>query len=74
LLEQIADEVKMFGHKATRLPRRFPVAAREMESETAPLRRWGELNGALFHADLVDEIHLTICPQIVGGKTASHHC
>lgn len=30
----------------------------------------GELNDALFRADLVDEIHLTICPKIFGGRTA----
>jgi riboflavin-specific deaminase-like protein len=30
----------------------------------------GELNDALFRADLVDEINLTICPKIFGGRTA----
>ncbi|MGC9940375.1 MAG: dihydrofolate reductase family protein [Verrucomicrobiota bacterium] len=30
----------------------------------------GELNQAMFRADLVDEIHLTICPKIFGGRTA----
>jgi riboflavin-specific deaminase-like protein len=30
----------------------------------------GELNAAMFRADLVDEIHLTICPEILGGRTA----
>jgi len=30
----------------------------------------GELNDALFHAGLVDEINLTICPKIFGGRTA----
>jgi len=30
----------------------------------------GELNDALFRADLVDEIHLTICPKIFGGRQA----
>lgn len=30
----------------------------------------GDLNGALFRADLVDEIHLTICPIIFGGRAA----
>ncbi|MBN8249897.1 MAG: dihydrofolate reductase family protein, partial [Verrucomicrobia bacterium] len=30
----------------------------------------GELNAALFEAGLVDEVHLTLCPLLVGGRTA----
>jgi riboflavin-specific deaminase-like protein len=30
----------------------------------------GELNAALFRAQLVDELHLTICPKIFGGRHA----
>jgi riboflavin biosynthesis pyrimidine reductase len=30
----------------------------------------GELNDALFRAGLVDELHLTICPKIIGGRLA----
>jgi riboflavin-specific deaminase-like protein len=30
----------------------------------------GALNDALFRADLVDELHLTICPLIIGGRKA----
>jgi riboflavin biosynthesis pyrimidine reductase len=30
----------------------------------------GELNAALFRAGLMDEVHLTICPKIFGGRTA----
>jgi len=30
----------------------------------------GELNDALFRADLVDELHLTICPKVFGGRDA----
>ena len=31
----------------------------------------GHLNGSLLTARLVDEIHLTICPKIIGGRNAS---
>ena len=30
----------------------------------------GEINGALFREDLVDEIYLTLCPIIFGGRDA----
>ena len=30
----------------------------------------GELNEALFRAGLVDELHLTICPRLIGGHSA----
>jgi riboflavin biosynthesis pyrimidine reductase len=30
----------------------------------------GKLNDALFRAGLADEIHLTVCPKIFGGRTA----
>ena len=30
----------------------------------------GELNDALFRAGLVNELHLTICPRIFGGRVA----
>jgi riboflavin-specific deaminase-like protein len=30
----------------------------------------GELNDALFRAGLVDELHLTVCPKIFGGRSA----
>lgn len=30
----------------------------------------GEINDALLRSDLVDEIYLTLCPKIFGGRTA----
>jgi len=30
----------------------------------------GELNDCLFRASLVNELHLTVCPRIFGGRTA----
>ena len=30
----------------------------------------GELNDALLRAGLVDEVHLTVCPKIFGGRHA----
>ena len=30
----------------------------------------GNLNDSLFRADLVDEVHLTVCPLLIGGRSA----
>ena len=31
----------------------------------------GELNDALFRGNLVNELHLTLCPKILGGRNAA---
>jgi len=60
-----------------------PCGARELNFRTALLwlrKKWkvkrllceggGEVNGALFRAGLVDEVHLTVSPKIFGGADA----
>ena len=52
----------------------FPVVLRWL-SEKWKVKRLlceggGELNDALFRAGLVDELHLTVCPTIFGGRNA----
>lgn len=51
------------------------VAALRWLHDTFGVRRLlceggGELNAALFRAGLVDELHLTVCPRLFGGRTA----
>jgi 2,5-diamino-6-(ribosylamino)-4(3H)-pyrimidinone 5'-phosphate reductase len=52
----------------------FPAALRWLREQWNVKRLLceggGELNDALFRAGLVDEIHLTICPKIFGGRRA----
>ena len=52
----------------------FPAALRWLRAEWNVQRLLceggGELNDALFRADLVDELHLTLCPRIIGGRQA----
>ena len=69
-LRELGAEIKSFG-------------AREIDFRTALLwlrEKWnvkrllceggGELDDALFRAGLVNELHLTICPKIFGGRKA----
>ncbi len=69
-LQKSGAEVKICGR--TRLD--FPAALRWLRTKWNVRRLLceggGELNQALFAADLVDEIHLTICPKIFGGRHA----
>jgi len=69
-LRHLADEVKICGQTEIN----FGAALRWLRNKWKVKRLLceggGELNGALFRAGLVDEIHLTLCPKIFGGRTA----
>ncbi len=69
-LQAIADEVKICGRREIN----FRAALRWLREKWGVKRLLceggGELNDALFRAGLVDELHLTFCSQIVGGRNA----
>ena len=69
-LRAAADAVKICGERQIN----FTRALRWLHSEWGVRRLLceggGELNDALFRENLVDEIHLTLCPRIFGGRTA----
>jgi riboflavin biosynthesis pyrimidine reductase len=69
-LQAIADEVKICGRREIN----FRAALRWLREKWGVKRLLceggGELNDALFRAGLVDELHLTICPKIFGGRHA----
>ena len=69
-LRAIADEVKVCGGREIN----FTAALRWLRAKWGVTRLLceggGEFNDALFRADLVDELHLTICPKIFGGSKA----
>ncbi len=69
-LRALADEVKVLGETKIN----FSSALRWLRAKWGVKRLLceggGELNDALFRAGLVDEIHLTLCPKIFGGRTA----
>ena len=69
-LRRVADEVRVFG----RGDLDFAAALRWLHRQHGVRRLLceggGELNDALFRAGLVDELHLTICPLVFGGRSA----
>ncbi|HZL43962.1 MAG TPA: dihydrofolate reductase family protein [Verrucomicrobiae bacterium] len=69
-LKAVADEVKNFGVWEID----FLLALRWLRDKWGVRRLLceggGALNDALFRTGLVDELHLTICPLIFGGRAA----
>lgn len=69
-LRQVATAVKVCGKREIN----FRSALRWLRSQWGVRRLLceggGELNDALFRAGVVDELHLTLCPKIFGGRTA----
>jgi len=69
-LETLAEHVWTCGTEAID----FPEALIRLRSEFGVQRLLseggGELNDALIRAHLVDELHLTICPLLFGGRSA----
>ncbi len=69
-LQSLADEVKVTGK--TEID--FTAALRWLRAKWKVKRLLceggGEVNGALFAAGLVDEVHVTMCPLIFGGRAA----
>ena len=69
-LRKLADAVKVCGETEIN----FPAALRWLRTKWNVKRLLceggGDLNDALFRSGLVDEVNLTICPKIFGGRTA----
>jgi riboflavin-specific deaminase-like protein len=69
-LRSLADEVKVFGAKEINFKKAFDWLRRKWGVRRLLCEGGGELNDALFRAGLVDELHLTVCPKIFGGREA----
>ncbi len=69
-LRTLADEVKVFGKTELNFRAALAWLHREWNVNRLLCEGGGELNDALFRAGLVDELHLTLCPRIIGGRHA----
>ena len=69
-LRAVATEIKICGTKEIN----FPLALRWLREKWGVKRLLceggGELNGAMFRAGLVNQLHVTVCPKIFGGRAA----
>lgn len=69
-LRAIADEAKVFGRREINFHAALSWLREEWGVKRLLCEGGGELNDALFRAGLVDELHLTFCSQIFGGRNA----
>ena len=69
-LRQVADEVKICGALEIDFPKALRWLREKWKVKRLLCEGGGELNDAIFRPGLVDELHLTICPKIFGGRKA----
>ena len=73
-LRKVANEVKVFGDAELDFRRAFRWLREKWNVRRLLCEGGGEIDDALFRAGLVDELHLTICPRICGGRAAPTIC
>jgi riboflavin-specific deaminase-like protein len=69
-LRALSDTVFLAGRREIDWPRTMHWLRSEWGVRRLLCEGGGELNAALFRAGLVDELHLTICPLLLGGRAA----
>ncbi|MBC8243089.1 MAG: dihydrofolate reductase family protein [Verrucomicrobia bacterium] len=69
-LAHFADCVKVCGKNSVALGQALGWLRREWAVNRLLCEGGGELNFELLRLGLVDELHLTICPRIIGGRDA----
>lgn len=69
-LRAVADEVRICGSKTIDFRSALEWLREKWDVHRLLCEGGGELNDALFRAGLVDELHLTVCPCIFGGRSA----
>ncbi len=69
-LRAVAAEVKVCGAKEINFCAALGWLRQKWGVKRLLCEGGGELNDALFRAGLVNELHLTVCPRIFGGRSA----
>lgn len=69
-LAALATEVKVCGQERIDFRAALAWLCQKWHVKRIVCEGGGELNDALFRASLVDELHLTVCPKVLGGREA----
>ena len=70
LLQNVADEVKVFGREEIDFPKALRWLREKWGVKRLLCEGGGGINDGLFRAGVVDELYLTICPVVFGGRGA----
>jgi riboflavin-specific deaminase-like protein len=66
----VADEVKICGETEIKFPAAFRWLRDKWKVKRLLCEGGGELHSTLINAGLLDELNLTVCPKIFGGRNA----
>jgi riboflavin-specific deaminase-like protein len=69
-LRRAADDVEIFGDKEINFEKAFRWLEKKWRVKKILCEGGGELNATLIRQNLVDEIYVTVCPLIFGGRRA----
>jgi riboflavin-specific deaminase-like protein len=69
-LRAVADDVEIFGDEEMDFKAAFDWLQKKWKVKNILCEGGGELNTALIRQNLVDEIYITICPLVFGGRGA----
>ena len=69
-LHAVAADVKICGDREINFRRALRWLRKKWGIKRLICEGGGELNDALFRAGLVNELHLTVCPRVFGGRAA----
>jgi 2,5-diamino-6-(ribosylamino)-4(3H)-pyrimidinone 5'-phosphate reductase len=69
-LRSVADDVEIFGDDEMDFKAAFDWLQKKWKVKKILCEGGGELNTALIRQNLVDEIYITICPLVFGGRGA----
>jgi riboflavin-specific deaminase-like protein len=69
-LRRLADDVAVFGKDEIDFLAAFEWLRRKWNVKRLLCEGGGELNGSLFRAGVVNQVYITLCPLILGGRNA----
>ncbi len=69
-LRGVADEIGVFGEKRLDFKAALEWLRKKWDVKRLLCEGGGEINAGLFGAGVVDELYVTVCPLILGGRDA----